>query len=196
MYSVILHAPHLGRDIEHLKVAVPGVHVLIGVQTPKGEDGCLEAHKTAVRMAMVNGADKVFVLEDDCWFTPHFDSWKWETDAGWAQAHGYDVMCGGSTRTYDEKIVRDGMIEVSAFHSAHCVVYFQSGYEKILQAVQPFDWSLGRDCGCRCVLTYPFVAVQRQSYSGILREMVNYVPLYQWHEKELGRTLGIVGVLR
>ncbi len=77
------------------------------------------------------------------------------------------------------------MIEVSAFHSAHCVVYFESGYEKVFKAVQPYDWSLGRDCGMRCVLVHPFVAVQRASYSSILKQDVDYVPLYQQHEAAL-----------
>ena len=134
---------------------------------------------------------RVFVMEDDCHFTKHFDLMKWHDDAAWAEAQGYDVMVGGSTRTYDEKVVRDGMIEVEAFHSAHCVVYFRSGFEKALKAVQPYDLSLGRDCKLRCVLVHPFVAVQKASFSGILREQVNYVPLYRYHEQELQRNLGI-----
>jgi len=191
MYSVVLHAPHLGRDISPLFRAVPGLQELVGLPTSRGEDGCLEAHKKVVRTAIALGEPRIFVMEDDCGFTPRFDLAKWHADADWAQEQGYDVMAGGCTRTYDEKVVRDGMIEVSAFHSAHCVVYFQSGYEKVLQAIQPFDWSLGRDCGMRCVLTWPFVAVQRPSYSGILRQTVNYVPLYESHESALGSALGL-----
>jgi hypothetical protein len=125
-------------------------------------------------------------MEDDCNFTHHFSWDQWCADADWAQSHGYDVMAGGCTRTYDERKVRDGMIEVSAFHSAHCLVYFRFGYEKALNAVQPYDWSLGRDCGMRCVLVHPFVAVQRPSFSGILQQDVDYVPLYAAHEARLG----------
>jgi GR25 family glycosyltransferase involved in LPS biosynthesis len=186
MRSVVLHAPHLGRDLRALHEAVPDLLIYEGERTPKGEDGCLEGHKTIVREAMELGERRVFVMEDDCEFTPHFDWERWQTDATWAEFHGYDVMVGGCTRTYGEKAVRYGMIEVSAFHSAHCVVYFASGYEKALKAVQPYDLSLGTICGMRCVLTHPFVAVQRPSFSGILQQDVDYVPLYERHEARLG----------
>lgn len=211
MRSVVLYAPHLGRDIRTLQEAVPDLITHVGLPTPRGEDGCLESHKAVIREAKELGEPRVFVTEDDCQFTDQFNLATWNADADWAEANGYDVMAGGCTRTYDEKVVRlyhdvidvtqpedkverfevgsqlRRMIEVSAFHSAHCVVYFASGYEKALKAVQPYDWSLGRDCGMRCVLVHPFVAVQRPSYSGILRQLVDYVPYYQQHEAVLGR---------
>jgi hypothetical protein len=186
MRSVVLFAPHLGRDLTALHAAVPDLHVQIGAQTPRGEDGCLESHKTAIRDAMVLGVDRLWVLEDDCAFTPAFDLVRWTADADWAQAHGYDVLAGGCTLTYDARLVRAGLIAVSAFHSAHCVVYFASGYAKALDAVQPYDVSLGRDCGLRCVVAWPFVAVQRPSFSGILQQPVDYIPDYQRHEAALG----------
>jgi len=149
---------------------------------------------------MARGEDRVFVMEDDCAFAAAFDWERWNADADWAQSHGYDVMTGGCTRTYGEKVVRAyttgdrvvRLIEVSAFHSAHCVVYFQSGYAKALLAIQPYDLSLGKDCGLRCVLTWPFVAVQRPSFSGILRQPVDYVPFYEAHERRLGHALGML----
>jgi hypothetical protein len=185
MRSVVLYCPHLGRDIAALHAAVPGLLEYIGQPTARGEDGCLESHKAILREAILAGADRVFVMEDDCALTPQFSLERWTADADWAEAHGYDVLVGGCTRTYDERVVREGLIEVAAFHSAHCVVYFRSGYEKALQAIQPYDLSLGRDCGMRCVLTWPFVAVQRPSFSGILRQPVDYVPLYARHEAAL-----------
>jgi hypothetical protein len=187
MVSVVLYAPHLDRDLRHLHEMLPGLMIHVGERTPKGEDGCLQSHKAVIAWARVCQLDRVFVVEDDCQFTEHFDLVRWEADADWAQASGYDVMAGGCTRTYEERFVSNGMIEVSAFHSAHCVVYFASGYEKALNAVQPYDLSLGRDCGMRCVLVHPFVAVQRPSFSGILKQPVNYVPLYEQHERTLGR---------
>lgn len=189
MRSVVLYCPHLDRDLRTLHESVPDLLIHIGEPTLYGGDGCLESHKEIVAEARDLGEDRVFVLEDDCSFTRYFRYGQWCADADWAQANGYDVMVGGCTRTYDEKLVREGMIEVSAFHSAHCVVYFESGYEKVLKAMQPFDVSLGLDCGARCVLTYPFVAVQRPSFSGILRQKVDYVPLYQHHEYMLGQML-------
>jgi hypothetical protein len=189
--SVILYCPHLGRDISGLLTAVPDAEILEGVKTLSGAVGCLEMHKEAVRLAQIDNDPYLFVMEDDCRFTSRFSLPQWQSDASWAEFHQYDVMVGGSTRTYDEKLVRLGMIEVSAFHSAHCVIYFKSGYDKILQAVQPFDYSLGHDTKCKCVLVYPFIAVQLASFSGILQQQVDYVPLYEQHERALAQVLGL-----
>lgn len=186
MRSVVLYCPSLDRDLRGLHEAVPDLLIHEGQRTTKGEDGCLEGHKEIVCEAMALGEPRVFIVEDDCQFTQHFNWMAWLADADWAEEQGYDVMSGGSTRTYDQKIVRTGMVEVSAFHSSHCVVYFVSGYEKMLKAVSPLDWSLGRDCGMRCVLVHPFVAVQRAAFSGIEHRQVDYVPLYQQHEAALG----------
>lgn len=206
MISIVLYCPHLGRDLREIHEAVPDLGIFVGEETPKGEDGCLQNHQAVVSWARACGLERVFVMEDDCTFTKRFNFKKWCHDAEWAQSHGYDVMAGGCTRTYDEKVIgslqetvdfpashdvelRLGklttFVEVSAFHSAHCLVYFKSGYEKVLNAVQPYDLSLGRDCGMRCVLVHPFVAVQRKSFSGILRRDVNYEPLYEQHEQRL-----------
>ena len=37
MLSVVLYAPHLGRDVRPLQAAIPDLSVLIGLPTPKGE---------------------------------------------------------------------------------------------------------------------------------------------------------------
>jgi len=189
VHSVILYCPSLERDISVLLAAMPRATVHISRRTEHGEDGCLQAHKEIVQESARLKDSSVWVVEDDCVFAQQFDLVKWQRDADWAQANGYDVMSGGSTRTYDQRHVRDGMVEVSAFHSSHCLVYFESGYEKMLNAVTPLDWSLGRDCGMRCVVVHPFVAVQRPAFSGIEQRHVDYIPLYAKHEAELGGLL-------
>ncbi len=194
MRSVVLYCPHLGRDVSTLQEKIPGLLTHVGLPTPRGEDGCLESHKAIIREAMALGAPRVFVVEDDCELTAAFDLQRWEADAEWAQSNGYDVLCGGSTRTYSDRVVRveygpRAIVQVAAFHSAHCLVYFESGYEKALHAVQPYDLSLGRDCGMRCVVAWPFVAVQRPVFSGILQRDVDYVPDYVRHEMALGANL-------
>ncbi len=194
MRAIILSCPHLKRDIRDLKARVPGAEVLIGEPTDKGADGCLEMHKQAIRMARDAGDPAVFVMEDDCVFTDAFDLQRWIADAQWAAAHGYDVLVGGSVKSYDTRVVREGLIEVSAAHSAHCLVYLASGYDKAQAAIQPYDVSLGRDCGMRTLLTYPFVAVQRAAFSGIQQKLVNYVPEYDRHERSL-QTLHIIDAL-
>lgn len=215
MRNVVLHCPALGRDLGTLRAALPDLAVYEGERTSPGANGCLLGHKGIVREAMARGDDRVFVVEDDCKFTEHFDYAEWCNAADQAQVEGFDVLSGGSTRTYDPRAVRAWrrvptfddwgweryetglltvLVEVSAFHSAHCVVYFRSGYEKALDAVVPLDWSLGRDCGMRCAVVHPFVAVQSPSRSGIEECAVDYGPLYAEHERVLARQLGLQGI--
>lgn len=191
MRSAIIYCPHLNRDIRGLLNAIPFPRIWTGAQTARGEDGCLQCHQAIVLYALAHHWPQVFVMEDDCALTEQFYYRRWVEDAAWAEAHGYDVLVGGSTRTYGEKVVRDGLIEVSSFCSAHCVVYLQSSYETILKTVQPHDQSIGR-LGAKCLLTWPFVAVQRAVFSGILRQEVDYTPLYEAHEKRLGHALGLL----
>lgn len=186
--NAILYCPHLNRDIRGLLNAVPHPRILTGARTPKGEDGCLEGHKAIIRTAMAEGAERVFAMEDDCQFTEHFTYVDWMQKADWAEAHGYGAMAGGCVMTWDNKKVAEGLIEVTRFCSAHCMMYFERGYKYILEAVQPYDMTLG-DClnkvGIKCLVTWPFVAVQRPSYSGILDKNVNYLDNYVSHERTL-----------
>ena len=190
MFSNIIYCPELGRDISALQTAVPYAHVWIAERTKNGEDGCIAAHKGIVMMAIANELQSVFVMEDDCMFTDHFNLRDWCEKAAWAREAGFDVMVGGTVQTYFPRIAAPGMIEVAAFHSAHCVVYFASGYQKVLRAGAPFDFSIGKQ-HARCVVTYPFVAHQRPSFSGLLERDVDYVPLYVGYEEHLGRQLGL-----
>lgn len=196
MRSAIIYCPHLNRDIRGLLNHVPNPFILTGQKTERGEDGCLQCHQELVALAKRNNWPHLFVMEDDCEFTAHFNWQHWCEDAAWAEAQGYGCLVGGCVQTYDPRIVLRGglgrsvLVEVSKFHSAHCIVYFAAGYDGALKTVQPYDTSLG-DCGVRTLMTYPFVAVQRASFSGILRSNVNYVPLYQQYEEHLGRALGL-----
>ena len=195
MKNVILYCPHLNRDIRGLLNAVPDPQIWTGEKTERGEDGCLQCHQAIVRKAKHEGWPFVFVMEDDCSFTSRFswDAWCWVV--AFADLHQYDVVVGGCTRTYGERVVgtEQGLqlIEVSAFHSAHCIVYLKTGYEKILKTEQPFDLSIGQQ-GAKILLTWPFVAVQAPSVSGILKQPVDYVPLYDAHEQRLGHALGLL----
>lgn len=185
MKSLILYCPHLKRDLSSIRARVPGVELMYGKRTLKGQDGCLRMHKEATRAAREAKVDALFVMEDDCAFTAAFDWERWQQQAAWAKAAGYDVLVGGSIRTDRPRLVAPGLVAVSAFRSAHCLVYFPSSYSKVQAAIQPYDYSLGRDCRVKAVVTVPFVAVQRPSFSGILKKHVDYLPEYRRHETDL-----------
>jgi hypothetical protein len=195
MNAAIIYCPHLNRDIRGLLNVVPNPQIWTGEKTERGEDGCLECHQAIVRDAKDKGWPMVFVMEDDCHFSSHFSWQRWQWTAKLAQAKHYDVLVGGCTRTYNERIAmtteHGALLELGAFHSAHCIVYFQSGYDIILKTTQPHDLLIGQ-LGAKCLLTWPFVAVQRAVFSGILRQEVDYTLLYEAHEQRLGHALGLL----
>lgn len=191
MHNVIIYCPHLNRDVRGLINRVPDPRVHTGYPTPLGHDGCLQCHHEIVKEAQSKGWPRVFVMEDDCEFTDAFYYAKWEADALWCQENGFGCLTGGCVNTYEQKrTARNTVVEVAKFHSAHCIVYFADAYDKVLQTIQPFDTSLG-DVGIRCAVSWPFVAVQRPVFSGILQKDVDYTGLYAMHEQHLGRTLGL-----
>ena len=189
MRSVVLFCPWLGRDISGLLAAVPGALVHEGVRSAPGVDGCIESHHQIVQEAADAGASRVFVMEDDCAFTPAFSLDRWTADADWAEAHGYGAMTGACVLTWEPRMVRAGLVEVRQFCSAHCIVYFASAYEAVLRTISPHDKSLA-DVGVRSLVTVPFVAVQRPGYSGLLGKAVDYTDMYHRHERWLGNFAG------
>lgn len=201
--AMVLYAPHLGRDLRHIMSKVPDVQVVTGEQTPRGEDGCLQGHKRAIRMAIERGWSSVLILEDDCLFTPAFDLPKWEETCRAAVRAGFTTVFGGSVRTEGARLhwpaspEKYGLVACRKLCSAHCVFHHHSGYDAVLAAEQPYDLQLG-DCGAVCAVTLPFVAIQRAGLSGIGLpldagdskryagpQVVNYEGLFQMHEQGL-----------
>lgn len=182
--AVIAYCPDLGRDLAPILAQVPDAQVYSSGLVPKGEDGCLAAHQAIVRMAMAAKWPAVFVLEDDCCFTPAFNREAWEDAIDWMATHGYNILTGGCISAHGPRKVREGLLAVAWFKSAHCIVYRASAYPIVLRAGQPLDVSLGR-LGGKCLMTYPFVAVQQPCVSGILKRPVNYLERYARHERIL-----------
>lgn len=187
--NIVLYAPHLNRDLRPIVNGCLGdVEIFRGEKTLEGCDGCLQGHQKAVKLALVSDWPAIFVMEDDCQFTDQFDYLRWCETLIWARDHNYDIITGGCVATYGARIVNApsesgpyGLFEVDKFHSAHCIIYLASSYEKVMLTVQPHDTSIA-DVGCRQLMTWPFVAVQRPGFSGILQEDRDYTPLYRMHE--------------
>lgn len=191
MVSEIIHCPALGRDISGLLKAVPDARIAVGERLLDGEAGCIAGHKDIVARAKSARLPMVFVMEDDCEFTEYFDYKTWCEQAEWAKTEGFDALVGGCVQTYHPRVVGPGLIAVSAFHSAHCIVYFESCYDIVPHVPGPFDLNLGKH-GAKVVMTFPFVAHQHPGFSGILGKDVDYVPLYKSYEENLGRMLGLL----
>lgn len=208
--AVVLHAPHLGRDLRHVLGHVPHAQILTGRQTTPGEAGCLASHQQAIRLAAARGWERVWVIEDDCLFVPGFDLAQWSTHVLDAFEIGFDTVFGGSVRTHGAQVVwtsdrGNALLRVDKLCSAHCVAHHARGYGAVLQCEQPYDLQLG-DRGARCALVWPFVAVQRAGLSGIGRpldqgdstryagpQVVDYEGLFAAHERALRDALGLRG---
>jgi len=182
--AVIAHCPELGRDLSQLLRAVPHAIVYRAPRTDNGHDGCIAAHRGIVQMARDRGWSSVFVMEDDCSFTEAFDLKRWERDIRWAGKRGYDVLAGGCVSTRNPTLVRDGLFAVERFKSTHCVAYHSGAFDIVDRVVPPIDLQLGT-LGAKCVVTFPYVAVQGPSVSGILNRPVDYRPMYARHEAQL-----------
>jgi hypothetical protein len=165
MHAVLLHCPHLGRDIAPILESVPGCRVLHGVPVTPGEAGCLQMHQDAVQLAIEQRWPRVTVIEDDCHFTPAF---RW---ADWlrlcARADGLEAgaLVGGTVRAHCARLVAPGLLSVDKCCSAHFVTHFSRGYQAVLDAVQPFDLSF--TSMTKTLVAWPFVAIQSAGLSGI-----------------------------
>lgn len=181
---MILHCPELGRDIAPLLARVPDAIVFRSARTPNGHDGCLAGHKAIVRMAIDEGWSGVFLMEDDCQFTPAFSRDQWDADVEWAGRNGYDVVTGGSVSTKNARQVRPGLFAVDRFKSTHCIAYLPPAYDVVRRLVFPIDLMIGR-LGARPLVTFPFVALQRPGFSGLLERFIDYTPEYDRHAAHL-----------
>lgn len=183
--AAIVRCAALERDLSGILARVPHAVIEEAPLTPGSHAGCIAGHQAIVRAAQRERWPAVFVIEDDCAFTAMFDLDRWEADAHWAGAHGFDVVAGGCVSTAHPRRVRQGLFAVDRFKSSHCVVYLASAYDVVLRLTEPMDLMIGR-LGAKCVVTYPFVAIQQPGYSGIQRRDVDYRAMYIRHEEALG----------
>lgn len=181
--TVIVHCRALGRSLDHILSRVPDAIVFDAPQAPK-HAGCIAGHQYAVTLARARGWTAVTVLEDDCQFLDTFDPEQWVEDIEWARAHGFNTVNGGVIRAARPRRVREGLVAVDRFKSAHCVTYLPGAFSVVDRLVYPMDYMLGR-LGARAVVTVPFVAVQAGCVSGHLHRYTDYAGDYRETEHRL-----------
>lgn len=165
--AVILTCPELGRDLSPILAAVPDAITFRSARLPERQEGVRLAYQGVARMARANGWPAVFLMEDDCAFTTHFDRARWEADGAWAFSHGYTLLNGGCFSAARPRHARSGLVAVHHFKSSHCIMVSAAAYGVLEQLVYPVDVSMGK-LGARSVVTVPFVAVQAPVVSGHL----------------------------
>lgn len=175
--AVIIACPELGRDLRPILAAVPDAVVYRAARKPERHEGLRLALQGAARLARANKWPAVFIIEDDCAFTEHFDRARWEADGAWAFKHGYTLLNGGCFSAARPRRVRDGLVAVDRFKSSHCILVHHSAYDVLERLVYPVDVSMGK-LGARPVVTVPFVAVQAPVISGHLDRFEDNLHMY------------------
>lgn len=189
MHAAIVHCAELGRDLAPILARVPDAAVQLAPRTPGTHAGCIAGHQAIVRQAKREKWSAVFVIEDDCAFTEAFSLEQWEKDVAWAGQNGYNVLVGGCVATRNARRARAGLAAIDYFKSSHCIAYLPSAYDVVLRLVEPMDVMIGK-LGAKPLVTVPFVAVQRPSFSGIQQRDVDYLPRYAQHEAHLAALFG------
>lgn len=182
--AVIVHCQALGRSLEHILDRVPDAVVFDAPLAPN-HAGCIAGHQHAVALARRHGWDAVTVFEDDCHFTDAFSTDQWCEDIDWASAHGFSMLNGGCYRVKQPRPVRDGLVAVTRFKSAHCVAYLPQAFGVVDRLVYPMDYMLGK-LGAQAVVTVPFVAIQAPGTSGHLDVFTDYADDYREQADRLG----------
>lgn len=186
--AVILTCAELNRDIVPILTAVPDAIIFHTEYLPERHEGVRRGYARVAKMARRLGWPAVFLMEDDCQFTEHFDRSQWEADAAWAFLHGFTLLNGGVFSAANPRPVRHGLVAVDRFKSSHCIVVHQSAYDVLEQLVYPVDVAMGQ-LGAAPVVTVPFVAVQAPVHSGHLDRPTDYRDRYASTEASL-RAIG------
>lgn len=184
--AVIMTCPSLKRDLSPILARVPGAIGLHTEHLPARHEGLRRGYATVAQMAREHGWPAVFLMEDDCQFTEHFDLARWEADAAWAFLHGYTLLNGGVFSAANPRKVRNGLVAVDRFKSSHCIVVHRSAYDVLERLVYPVDVTMST-LGAKPVVTVPFVAVQGPVHSGHLDRFTDYRAHYSASESKLRR---------
>lgn len=186
--AVILTCQALQRDLSPIFHRVPDALTYQTEHLPEQHEGVRRGYQAVARMARANGWPAVFLMEDDCAFTEHFDRAQWEADAAWAFLHGFTLLNGGVFSAANPRPVRHGLVAVDRFKSSHCIVVQRSAFEVLERLEYPADVTMGQ-FGAKPVVTVPFVAVQGKVHSGHLDRVTDYRARYAETEASL-RALG------
>lgn len=193
LHATVLNLPRrTDRWLRCLEIAAatPGL-VLEQAWTPEIPGlptvGCALAHQIAVHRAALAGDAWVLVLEDDFELAPGFDISKALDLIQAGEDLGFDALYGGTVShaaevvaTYRPPEVESRrIVETTTYLSSHFVVYYRSGYEKVLA------WPIGTTAdlytrsrrpkdAMRRGLAVPFLATQRDGFSDTNRRAVEF----------------------
>jgi len=171
-------------ELEH---RVPGLTRVEALMHANGVVGCSRSQKSIVQRAKDEGWPAVWIMEDDCVFTPHFDLQNWIQTVHQALEAGYQVVVGGSANGQQpSKSQIRHLVTVQGFSSCHCWVLRADGYEAVLGVDEtvPIDVAVSQlklTKACRV----PLIARQLPSMSSIQHIFEDYTILFDQAERNM-----------
>ncbi len=158
--------------------------------------GCYRSHQKIIHYANQANVNSVLVLEDDCHILDENSfSEKWFQIKQWLDNHmdQWDVFLGGTTifgfphfSNIDIPIIPInidlGIVQIEKAYTAHFIYYNKSIFSNILDNPmnRTFDESLDQ---YKILISCPFLAIQKESYSDIEKLWTNNTNLF--HESEI-----------
>jgi len=181
-----IHLEYRSDRFAHLKAMqarYPSIRINLidGIRHMNPLLGCQLSHKMCVQMAKDKRWPYIIVLEDDCDFLlSDAELLKcFQTMIDYHKAHPEVDIVNGCGNLED--FIIDSSEEFQGMHflrspkvfTGHCIIYTASVYDKVL-AVSPGILIDAMQSNWNIVYTYPYLATQIQSYSNLVRKVVEY----------------------
>jgi len=173
--------------VADLERKVPGLERVEALMHANGIVGCSRSHKRIIQRAKDAGWPAVWIMEDDCVFTPHFDLQDWTQTVHQALDAGYHIVVGGSANGQTpSKSPIQHLVTVQGFSSCHCWVLRADGYDAVLNVndTLPIDVAVSQLAltkACRV----PLIARQQPSLSSIQHIFEDYTILFDQAERNM-----------
>lgn len=159
------------------------LHFVDAISAHDGNLGCLRSHKKTVQLAKDAGLPYVLVIEDDCEFIldPEKLKQQCETIVEYMSQHPEIRFVNGGGNLFHMSIQVHDSVKNTFFlrcpdvRTAHFMFYNASSYDLVTQfsdfGAGPIDIQVNNHM---MVFTYPYLGVQRPSFSDIDRQFADH----------------------
>lgn len=190
MHARVVHqSSNLEREpiVAEIEHRVPGVERVEAIMHENGVIGCSRSQKSIIRRAKEEGWPAVWIMEDDCVFTHHFDLQNWLKTVHDAFGIGYQVVVGGSAngQSPSKSQIRH-LVTVRGFSSCHCWALRADGYDAVLAVDEkvPIDVAISQ-LSLKKACRVPLIARQQPSMSSIQHIFEDYTILFDQAERNM-----------
>lgn len=186
---VVHQSANLEREpnVQALEARIPGLQRVEAVMDANPVVGCSTSQRLIIQRAVDENMPAVWIMEDDCVLTPHFNLDDWLATLEAARLHNVQIVVGGSANgLVPSKCPVPHLVAVEQFSSCHCWVAFQPVYDQVLAVnpATPIDVAVSA-IKVKKAVRVPFIALQAPSYSSIELSFKDYSPWFKAAEERL-----------